>query len=138
MNPFNSGFLINRHSYFASKNCTYTDASGRPVPAPRPLPPEAIQPAGAPESLVPSDPKVYRVGEASSSQVTLDRDDDDKTIPRKRHRSDRSQTIVSPESIPSNLGPPPEHTIFDSASGLDPSLIRELVNCQSLLRDFRL
>lgn len=78
------------------------------------------------------------MGEASSSQVTLDRDDDDKTIPRKRHRSDRSQTIVSPESIPSNLGPPPEHTIFDSASGLDPSLIRELVNCQSLLRDFHL
>ena len=91
------------------------------------MPPEATQPAGTSESHVPSSPKVYRAGTASSSQVTIDRDDDDQTTPRKRHRSDDSQAVASPESIPSNTGlPPPGNTI--NASGLDPALTRELVN----------
>ena len=30
-------FYSHHHSYYASKTCTYTDAAGRPVPAPRSL-----------------------------------------------------------------------------------------------------
>lgn len=39
-------------SYFASKECTYTDASGRPVPAPRSAHPDRI--VGNPPSELPS------------------------------------------------------------------------------------
>jgi hypothetical protein len=93
------------------------------------MPPESTQPAGTPERFVFNGPQEYQVGEASSSQVTLDRGDDDRTSPRKRYRSDRDQELAPPESIIKNPGPPPPgNTVFDSASGLDPALTRELVN----------
>jgi hypothetical protein len=56
--------------------------------------------------------------------------DNDQSSSRKRHRSDHGQAMP-PESILKNPGPPPPgNTFFDGASGLDPGLIRELVNRQ--------
>jgi hypothetical protein len=95
------------------------------------MPPEAAQPSGMPEKLVPSGPKAYQAGEPSS-QLTLDSDDDDQTSSRRRYRSDRGPAVAPPESAARSPGPPPPpppgNTVYDSASGLNPTLTRELVN----------
>ena len=96
------------------------------------MPPESAQPAGTPETLVPSDPPAPQTGQASSSRVTLDHGDDDRTALRKRYRSDRGLSVAPPESIARNPCPLPSgNAVFDGAPVLDPTLTRELVNCQS-------
>src|SRR5882762_7133813 len=107
--PIRAPFLnVCRYSYFASKSCTYTDASGRLVSAPRELPPESTQP-NIPERFTVS--STYRAGGPSSSHTTLDCNSDDQTIPKKRYR-------LEP------IARPPQ-PIFDGTSGLDPTLTRE-------------
>lgn len=132
-------------SYFASKACTYTDASGRPVPAPHKVPSEpsssstahAKQVAGM-EFLVHSGPGSYQPGESSSPRTVLELGPEEPGSSRKRYRADPSypHSGVSPsgEPIPRDpmLAPQPINTVFEGPSGMDPSLTRELVNRQLL------
>lgn len=92
------------------------------------MPLEPSKPADTSQRFVlSSSPQVYHP-KASSSQATLDHDDD-QIKSTKRYRLDRSQAL---DSITKIHGLPPSgNTIFDSASGLEPTLTRELVNCWS-------
>lgn len=118
-------------SYFASKPCTYTDASGRPVPAPRNMPPESVLPPGQLETFVHAGPQTFQSGERSPSQSIPEHGDGDQSTLRKRFRSDRGQAIAPPEPIARNPVPPQSvNAVFDHFSGLDPALTRELVNRQ--------
>lgn len=122
-------------SYFASKKCTYTDASGRPVPAPRPFkgdhpdtPADARQGSYAtyPDVAQCSPPSftapAQQPGEALATQV----DTDDDTVSRKRFRSEFPHSTPPVENPGRGLAPP---SLPSSERSLerDPSLTRELV-----------
>ncbi|KAF9005931.1 fungal-specific transcription factor domain-containing protein [Cyathus striatus] len=120
--------------YYAAKTCTYTDASGRPVPAPRtgkpdkadPQPPN--DPRQSPYSST-SQPRTYPPvsSTASSSSPTIPPDytDDERYPPRKRPKNAR-------EDHPDDLridGPIMGMNVDRPAPvGLDPALTRELTN----------
>ncbi|KAA1468853.1 hypothetical protein DENSPDRAFT_878458 [Dentipellis sp. KUC8613] len=111
-------------SYFASKGCTYTDASGNPVPAPRanrdPSEPRRRtsgaannahhHPVAAPANGTTS----YNATEPSTSGEYHD---------RKRFRYDSEGSSVSPDPP---YVPRPGNTF--PTSRLDPCIVRELVN----------
>ncbi|KAH7914852.1 fungal-specific transcription factor domain-containing protein [Hygrophoropsis aurantiaca] len=116
--------------YFASKKCTYTDAAGNPVPAPRPAradgPTDTAQgsyvnftdsfQAGQQSFTVPPIPQ----GDIMSASVDSD---DDRAASRKRFRPEQGQ---STESMPRAL---PSVSVVDrGCSERDPSLTRELVH----------
>lgn len=121
--------------YFASKKCTYTDASGRPVPAPRPRKGDntdaladsrqgsyATYPDGTqgnqPSFVVPA----LHQDEALGAQV-----DPDEDIPsRKRFRPDPGQS-TSPTETPLRGLAPPSLPSTERSLERDPSLTRELV-----------
>ncbi|OJA10679.1 hypothetical protein AZE42_01044 [Rhizopogon vesiculosus] len=117
--------------YFASKKCTYTDASGRPVPAPRPFkgdhpdaPTDTRQgsfaafPDGSQSSFV----NPTQQGDALAVQV----DTDDDTASRKRFRPELAQSS-SPAETPGRGLAPPSLPSTERSLERDPSLTRELV-----------
>ncbi|EAU90246.2 hypothetical protein CC1G_11570 [Coprinopsis cinerea okayama7 len=132
--------------YFASKQCTYTDASGRPVPAPHrfdptrasllgppPIDSRSLPFAHPPLQLPPSDharftqnhrllPPPSQPSAASSSDPT----DDDRRNPRKRFRNDRG-IAISPDDLVID-GPVTTSLDRPRAVELDPGLMRELTN----------
>ncbi|KDQ61762.1 hypothetical protein JAAARDRAFT_31242 [Jaapia argillacea MUCL 33604] len=126
-------------NYFASKECSYTDASGRPVAAPRAGHPSEERQSGGhprnpannhgpappvpPSALIPSTHKPY-YSEVVSSGLPHDREQE--VAPRKRVRAE-----PEPYILPKNLGhlpPLPGATSVESNLGLDATLTRELVN----------
>ncbi|KAI0641962.1 hypothetical protein C8Q79DRAFT_918638 [Trametes meyenii] len=107
--------------YYASKNCTYTDAAGRPVPAPRNANPERPLTAAV-SPTVESPPWAAQATAASppvGPQNGVERDPTTK-------RSRRAQSGGAPS--------PPSATKADTAptnamaSSLDPATTHELVN----------
>ncbi|RDB23327.1 hypothetical protein Hypma_009120 [Hypsizygus marmoreus] len=122
--------------YYASKACSYTDASGRPVPAPRPFKPDR------PEND-------QRIPQPSSSNVlTLTQDMDysedegrnsqnnqhpQNSVPRKRFRNERGNAVSTEDisaSLPLPLMDPPVPISIERPAPveLDHSLTRELTN----------
>ncbi|KAH9935930.1 uncharacterized protein BXZ73DRAFT_89421 [Epithele typhae] len=114
------------HSYYASKSCTYTDAAGRPVPAPRNTQPERSVVAAAPTTCpISNEPPPWAAQATLASppvgrgQGAVERDPTSKrsrqgpsspeTSPPLRHRGD----VAAAESL---------------ASPLDPVVTHELVN----------
>ncbi|KAF8202552.1 fungal-specific transcription factor domain-containing protein [Pholiota molesta] len=104
--------LMRAGSYYASKQCTYTDASGRPVPAPRPFKPEKQDPQPSSSTSDPDLPHFSPISERNS--------DDEHKHPRKRFRNERG--ILCPGA---SVEQPP-------AIELDPALTRELTNRKCL------
>jgi hypothetical protein len=124
-----SNHLFN--SYFASKTCTYTDASGRLVPAPRPFklesPTEARPPNHARHSIAGLSPSQSMALSLLLSTPSPARPEDDESGSRKRFRSQHDYPITTPlnpvkDRRPSSGLPTERIPIFE------PSLIRELVN----------
>lgn len=122
-------------SYFASKECTYTDASGRPVPAPRSTRPERAPGSNTRRRSLESSrhhPPVQegstRVqsynAESSSSQTPLEDSEQGTSDTRKRCRYDDDDT-PSPDPSPE---PAPPFNPQIPVSRLDPYIVRELVN----------
>ncbi|KDR80510.1 hypothetical protein GALMADRAFT_240800 [Galerina marginata CBS 339.88] len=127
--------------YYASKQCTYTDASGRPVPAPRPFKPERQDPQ--PSSSA-SDTRAYPpspFSQPAANQFRIypnpppapshpyqnDNSDDDHKHTRKRFRNDRGNPMPVDDLVID--GPISGVSIDRPASiELDPSLTRELTN----------
>jgi hypothetical protein len=134
---------VHVRSYFASKACTYTDASGRPVPAPRPFKsdrpdplPDARQQSFAnqfPDRFPPGAshaqqaPNTYPAA-SSSTQPSMAVGPDSEGL-RKRFRSVHGKSVPASDSV--QLEPPPAPPIpIDRPAGLDHALTRELVNCK--------
>ncbi|KAG2042518.1 fungal-specific transcription factor domain-containing protein [Suillus americanus] len=119
--------------YFASKKCTYTDASGRPVPAPRPrkgdntdapADPRQASYATYPDGTQGHQPS-FTVHALQNDETQVDPDED---IPsRKRFRPDLGQSTSPIENPLRGLAPP---TLPSTERSLerDPSLTRELVH----------
>ena len=117
-------------SYYASKACSYTDSSGRPVPAPRPLRSERQG----------SDPRSTQLSSSSSlpTPPSHDREYEEDDVPtqhnhpdisRKRFRNERGNAVPT-EDISAPLLPVMDTPNFDRSSsmGLDHALTRELTN----------
>ncbi|KAK2463681.1 hypothetical protein APHAL10511_004432 [Amanita phalloides] len=117
--------------YYASKTCTYTDASGRPVPAPRPFSTERgdPQPSSQPYADHHSDPSRYsQHGNSSSTQATIiNIAEDDSQNVRKRIRNDRSNLTPTDDALMDGpiSGPSIERPTHVK---LDHVLTRELTN----------
>ena len=129
-----------RRSYYASKQCTYTDASGRPVPAPRPLKPERQDPQ--PSSST-SDGRSYPASQFNQPSVNQfrifpnppppptpfqnDNSDDDHKHSRKRFRNERGNPMPVDDLI---IDGPISGVSMDRPTSidLDPALTRELTN----------
>lgn len=130
-------------SYYASKQCTYTDASGRPVPAPRPFKPEKHDPQSSvsssdsrihppPHHGVPSSNqfRIYSNQASSGHQFQNDSSDDEHKHTRKRFRNERGNPMPVDDLIIE--GPLSEVPVEPPAAiELDPALTRELTNCKS-------
>ncbi|KAF9461199.1 fungal-specific transcription factor domain-containing protein [Collybia nuda] len=124
--------------YYASKACSYTDASGRPVPAPRPF--KVERPDADNRSPHSSTPSSHNPGTSTHDR---DHSEDDgqnthlhphpqNNAPRKRFRSERGIAIPT-ENISAPLPLPMMETIPISLERPDPveldhSLTRELTN----------
>lgn len=131
---FNPIFHVPVSSYFASKKCTYTDASGRPVPAPRPFKGDQPEPpadtrqgsyATYPDGIQPSfiaPAQQQQQGEALVAQTDLD----DETVSRKRFRPELAHE-TSPVEAPGRGLAPPSLPNTERSLERDPSLTRELV-----------
>ncbi|CCM02433.1 uncharacterized protein FIBRA_04532 [Fibroporia radiculosa] len=102
--------------YFASKKCTYTDSSGRPVPAPRNGNQE--RPMG-PSLDIPTN----HAGDLSPPMPHQDKNDNHAAAPPKRTRSDTSSANTSPQHSPGL-----DHPKIPSSPLLDPDTTHELVN----------
>ena len=116
------------YSFFASKDCTYTDSSGRPVPAPKGSDPlhnrfrDDIRDVGQPQESEPHEPPrsnaTYTLTLSSTSTAV--------TLPptsRKRRRSG------SDSEMPSSSD---SHWTSDALMrpvGLEANVVRDLVNC---------
>ncbi|KAG5724925.1 60S acidic ribosomal protein P2-alpha [Termitomyces sp. T112] len=109
--------------YYAVKPCTYTDASGRPVPAPRPFKPGLDDSSQASTS---SNPLLFAHDNGQINAQT--------NMPRKRFRNERGTAVLTDDicapSIPipiveSSLAAPIERP---SPMELDHALTRELTN----------
>ncbi|KAG1881271.1 hypothetical protein F4604DRAFT_1993493 [Suillus subluteus] len=122
--------------YFASKKCTYTDASGRPVPAPRPRKGDNTDaPADPRQGSYATHPDGTQGNQPSFTVHALQKDealgthvDPDEDIPsRKRFRPDLGQSTSPIETSLRGLAPPPLPNTERSLER-DPSLTRELVH----------
>lgn len=127
-------FSYNLFSYFASKKCTYTDASGRPVPAPRPFKgdhPDA--PADNRQGSYATYPDGAQSGQSSfisaAQQGEGQLDPDDDIVSRKRFRPELAQPV--PLETPGRGLAPPSLPSTERSLERDPSLTRELVYCES-------
>lgn len=140
-----ANLCLNETSYYASKQCTYTDASGRPVPAPR-FKPERQDPQ---TSASGSDNRQYPTSQLGSSSVNQfriypnppsttshlyqgDNLDDEHKHTRKRFRNERGDPMPVEDLI---IDGPITGVSMDRPSTveLDPALTRELTNRQLLL-----
>ncbi|PCH44218.1 hypothetical protein WOLCODRAFT_138836 [Wolfiporia cocos MD-104 SS10] len=111
--------------YFASKKCTYTDSSGRPVPAPRnananpdrpEIPTNDAVPRGGGD---PSPPMPHAIANAPERPVVI----------KKRNRNDRSeQSPVSNSASSAQHSPTSEQIPTTQSKLLDPDTTHELVN----------
>jgi hypothetical protein len=134
------------NSYFASKSCTYTDASGRPVPAPRPCKPDMPDPPhpdarqtsfhsqssdhfSSPGLQAPQISGSYSAPPILSQVPTEDPENNENA--RKRFRSENGKQPISSESMPADVGPV-NNLPVERSVGLDHSLTRELVNRKTL------
>ncbi|KAF8963423.1 fungal-specific transcription factor domain-containing protein [Flammula alnicola] len=126
--------------YYASKQCTYTDASGRPVPAPRPFKPERQDPQPSSSTSenrsYPSSQfsapsanqfRIYSNPPTPPQQFQGDNSDDDHKHTRKRFRNERGNPLPVDELI---IDGPISGVSMDrpTAIELDPCLTRELTN----------
>lgn len=128
--------------FYASKQCTYTDASGRPVPAPRPFKSESTSSDNRTSSYNPPQPSQFSsAGETSrfppphrtpngyppvaSSSSQPHHNDEERT--RKRFRNERSNPVAQDDLI---IDGPISGITMDRPAPLelDPSLTRELTN----------
>ena len=123
-------------SFYASKSCTYTDASGRPVPAPRSFSTERNDPPPSSQSHPTQYPDANRFSPSNPApsapsiptMVTDITDDDDPNI-RKKTRNDR-ENVIPAKDAPTDgpiSGPSMERPIHVK---LDHVLTRELTNCK--------
>ena len=139
VSPCNLNYSHLRVSYYASKSCTYTDSSGRPVPAPRPFNPECSdsQPSSDihPRSYVAIcaeanryNPPLHPTNSSSNNQTpvtTLCQDGSGSN--RKRIKNERGDPIPT-EDTPADgpiSGPSMDRPV---PVKLDHSLTRELTN----------
>lgn len=138
--PANS---TNSSSYYASKQCTYTDASGRSVPAPRPFKPEKQdsqsssssdnRPYNSTQFNAVSDSSRFsnqlRIYPNPSSSFQTDSSDDDRQHTRKRFRNGRGNAMPVEELV---IEGPISGVSIDRPTSveLDPSITRELTNCK--------
>lgn len=121
--------------FYASKSCTYTDASGRPVPAPRPFTSERSESQISSDLRSPpyySDASRYNqphpAANSSSTQVmAIDISEDGNHSIRKRIRNDRGNLIPTDDTPVDGpiSGPSMERP---SSIKLDHLLTRELTN----------
>ncbi|KAF8225547.1 hypothetical protein L208DRAFT_1368129 [Tricholoma matsutake] len=116
--------------YYASKACSYTDSSGRPVPAPRPHKSERQDSDHrtaqlSSSSSLPTPPSHDREHEEDDLPKALNHPPMHTDIPRKRFRNERGNAIPT-EDISTPLLPVVDH--FDRSMGLDHALTRELTN----------
>ncbi|KAF9054372.1 fungal-specific transcription factor domain-containing protein [Panaeolus papilionaceus] len=120
-------FFLILSSYYASKQCTYTDASGRPVPAPRPFKPERQDQQGPSREGLP-----YPPPPASQSSFRMypnqgnlnDDSDDEHKHHRKRLRNERG----NPMPIEDLVIDGPVSMERPNTIELEPALTRELTN----------
>ncbi|KAI0704283.1 hypothetical protein BC835DRAFT_1262153 [Cytidiella melzeri] len=119
--------------YFASKECTYTDASGRPVPAPRNSHPDRVVGSEpSPEGLVvATDPfsdalRHTSRADAQATSAIAYRQADVSDLAAKRSRAEDN---LSPPSVSSHGSSPSNDSGHSSPiSLLDPSTTHELIN----------
>lgn len=120
-------------SYYASKACSYTDSSGRPVPAPRPLRSERQdgdhKSTQLSSSSLPTPPSHDREHEEDYVPTPHNHPSTHPDISRKRFRNERGNAIPT-EDISTPLLPVMDAPNFDRSSsmGLDHALTRELTN----------
>ena len=130
-NALTTIFLI-LPSFFASKDCTYTDSSGRPVPAPKGYDPlhnrfrDDIRDVGQPQETVathgpPQAQMSYTLALSSSNAVTLP------PTSRKRRRSG------SDLGTPLGSGSQWTSDALMRPAGLEANIVRDLVNCARFL-----
>ncbi|KAF9221330.1 hypothetical protein BS17DRAFT_261427 [Gyrodon lividus] len=121
--------------YFASKKCTYTDASGKPVPAPRPF--KADRPEGSTDGRQGPYPPYSDGGPSNSppfnailmqgGDIAADSDDDrGSNSHNKRFRSDLGNTSTPSGTPPRSFAPP--LAASDRFLERDQALTRELVH----------
>ncbi|KAG6891197.1 hypothetical protein C0995_008449 [Termitomyces sp. Mi166 len=114
--------------YYAVKPCTYTDASGRPVPAPRPFKPERLDSSA--QASTSSNPLLLPLERESDSV----QNNAQANIPRKRFRNERGTAVptedISAPSIPIPIMEPSLAAPIDRPPPmeLDHALTRELTN----------
>ncbi|KAI8996568.1 hypothetical protein BD414DRAFT_455429 [Trametes punicea] len=110
--------------YYASKNCTYTDAAGRPVPAPRNANPE--RPITAAIATVSStiEPPSWAGQATAAAPPGGPQDGIERDPTSKRSRRGQSGSSSSPPSAANVDGIPDGY----SSSLLDPATTHELVN----------
>ena len=125
--------LFDSLSFFASKDCTYTDSSGRPVPAPKgaePMPQRFRDDTRVPrqpqvqESLSP--PEVHDSPRATPSHPFTFSSSTAVTLPptsRKRRRSG------SDPGMPSSSDSQWTSDALMRPAGLEANIVRDLVNC---------
>jgi hypothetical protein len=122
-------------SYYASKACSYTDSSGRPVPAPLPLRSERQDSDHrttqlSSSSSLPTPPAHDREHEGDDLPHSHNHNPTHPDISRKRFRNERGIAIPT-EDISTPLPPvmdAPPSTFDRSSMGLDHALTRELTN----------
>ncbi|KAF5383734.1 hypothetical protein D9615_003526 [Tricholomella constricta] len=123
--------------YYASKACTYTDASGRPVPAPRPFKPDrpdndqrALQPSTSTNPIPGPQDRDHSEDDARKPQINHCSQNN---IPRKRFRNEQGNAVPTENisaSLPLPIMDPPIPNSIDRPPPLelDPTLTRELTN----------
>ncbi|KIL69466.1 hypothetical protein M378DRAFT_787408 [Amanita muscaria Koide BX008] len=122
--------------FYATKACTYTDSSGRPVPAPRPYNPERNdpQPSQSYATFYPEPsrynrhPSGYSPNPSTSNQPTVTgTSEDDSVSYRKRIKNERGNPISADDALMDGpiSGPSMDRPVQVK---LDPSLTRELTN----------
>lgn len=127
------------YSYYASKACSYTDASGRPVPAPRPF--KVERPDADNRSLQSSTSSSHNPGTSTHDREHSEDDGWNTHLhphpqnngPRKRFRGERGNAIPTddisaPPPLPMMDPPIPMSLERPDPVELDHSLTRELTN----------
>lgn len=112
--------------YFASKKCTYTDASGKLVPAPRPRPEASVNVRLVTYSPQDGSP-LYGNLLAQPGDLPSPSEDDSSTSARKRFRTDLNSATAR-SGVPPKSFAPPVLPASDRPLERDPALTRELVH----------
>lgn len=128
------------YSYYASKSCTYTDASGRSVPAPRTFKPGAqdqpppsssndFRNTNQPQFTSSSSSNQFRVNPSQQQASQFQADDEP---PRKRFRPEHGKALPADDLV---IEGPLSGVLIDRpvTIDLDPALTRELTNRKSLI-----